>query len=256
MKAETQTLDVAVLLEAIRAEVRARQQALPAAAPQTQALARQLQQCAEQLEITRVVSAHWPLESASFPQRVVNFGNKIVRRLLCWYINPIVEQQNAFNDVSTRTLLLLIEGYQELHQRTNALETIEKPEQPQYNDEITFPPYLPPASETLLLQQLIEEQGRKESPAALADLNLRPCVAQLTLRQKVNAHWPLVGNFIAIRVQKLIRRYLRWLVNPLVEQQNDFNVAFTQAISPLITVDAEIRAEIAALRAKARSKNR
>jgi hypothetical protein len=51
-------------------------------------------------------------------------------------------------------------------------------------------------------------------------------------------------------VNKLVRRYLRWYINPIVEQQNAANAALTMALLRLIALDAERRAEVAALRAR------
>jgi hypothetical protein len=103
--------NIATILETLRNEVRAQRREVEAASgggalsPQ----ARELRHCAEQIEITRVVSAHWPLEGGTLYERGWAFINKVVRRYLRWYINPIVEQQNAYNDVSARAIRLLIE---------------------------------------------------------------------------------------------------------------------------------------------------
>lgn len=121
--------DVAAILEALRAEVRAQRAALGAgeAGPALGAIERELQHCAEQLEITRVVSAHWPLEGGTLYERGLNLVHKLVRRYLRWYINPIVEQQNAFNDVAARTLRLLIEAQAELREQLAAARREQTP---------------------------------------------------------------------------------------------------------------------------------
>ncbi|ABY34215.1 MULTISPECIES: hypothetical protein [Chloroflexus] len=98
-------IDVAATLAALRAEVRARRAALPAAEPTP--TERELQRVLEELEYTRVVSAHWPLEGRNPLEQVVALINKVVRRYLRWYINPIVEQQNSFNDTAARAIRLL-----------------------------------------------------------------------------------------------------------------------------------------------------
>ena len=67
-------------------------------------------------ELHRVVSAHWPLRSRSLAERLINLVNKVVRRLLRWYINPIVEQQNAYNDAVARALRLLADAYLDLRE--------------------------------------------------------------------------------------------------------------------------------------------
>ncbi|MFN8566837.1 MAG: hypothetical protein U0Z44_04800 [Kouleothrix sp.] len=59
-----------------------------------------------QLRLHEQVSAHWPLGRASLRQRVVALVNKLVRRYLRWYINPIVEQQNAARNAAITAALL------------------------------------------------------------------------------------------------------------------------------------------------------
>lgn len=110
--------ELAAVLEALRAEVRAQRRELERGeGTEESLLARELRHCSEQLEITRVVSAHWPLEGRTLYERGWALVNKLVRRYLRWYINPIVEQQNAYNDVSARALRLLIEENVELRAR-------------------------------------------------------------------------------------------------------------------------------------------
>ncbi|MGB9740027.1 MAG: hypothetical protein C0184_10540 [Chloroflexus aggregans] len=99
-------IDVAATLAALRAEVRAQRARLPNLDPTP--AERELQRVVEELEYTRVVSAHWPLEGRTPFEKVIAFINKVVRRYLRWYINPIVEQQNAFNDTAVRAIRLLV----------------------------------------------------------------------------------------------------------------------------------------------------
>jgi hypothetical protein len=98
--------DVAAILEQLRAEVRARRLAQGQIEPSP--LERDLQRSLDEIELHRVVSAHWPLIGKSVPGRVVALVNKLVRRYLRWYINPIVEQQNAANAAIGAALLGLI----------------------------------------------------------------------------------------------------------------------------------------------------
>jgi hypothetical protein len=255
--------DVAAILEQLRAEVRARRQALDTASDHDDAhsaLERQLHRCAEQLEISRVVSAHWPLTHRSLPQRIGNFINKVVRRLLRWYINPIVEQQNAFNDTTARTLRLLIEGYSELlHQRTDTApppgsNTPDNSANSDNSDDPDDPDDGAPPPDTARLQARIEQQGAHEPPTAFTDLHLRPLLAELQQRQQINAHWHLEEHTPAQRAtalaQRGIRFYLRWLINPIVEQQNNANAAVVETVAPLLAADAEVRAALAAQRAR------
>lgn len=267
MPHQSDSPDVARLLAAVRAEVQARRQALHSTtSPITQsALELQLQRNAEQLEITRVISAHWPLESRSPYERAINLINKVVRRALRWYINPIVEQQNAFNEVAARALRLQIEAYAELRAQLAELDQratqngepplpmatpfMEAPA-PSHQDELPPPTAIPATEE---LQQLVGQRGRTEPDAGFADRQLRPLVAQLGVRQQVNAHWLLVGHnpveYAAALSQRLMRRYLRWLINPIVEQQNAFNTALTETLATLLTADVELRFRLARHRA-------
>src|SRR5215204_7285167 len=105
-------IDVASILEALRAEVRARR--LAQGQPEENPLERDLRRSLDEIELHRVVSAHWPLLGKTVPQRILALVNKLVRRYLRWYINPIVEQQNAYNDAVARALRLLAEAYGEL----------------------------------------------------------------------------------------------------------------------------------------------
>ncbi len=276
------TPDVAAILAQVRAEVQAQRLALDMSKEQQaaySAIERQLQRCVEQLEITRVVSAHWPLESRNPVERGVNLFNKLVRRYLRWYINPIVEQQNAFNDVVARTLRLQIEAYTELRLQLAALERTDEPPAPEDGNLSTGEPDSAPTRtdaetdagaapdssaqfqsslpDTAALQALIDDHGRAEPPAALSDMRLRPQLAQLTLRQSVNAHWLLeqrnLYERVVVPINKLVRRYLRWLINPIVEQQNAFNAAAAETVAALLAADAQVRFDLAARRANRRS---
>ncbi|NCC33623.1 MAG: hypothetical protein EOM24_16645 [Chloroflexia bacterium] len=114
--------DIATILEALRTEVRAQRMALPNEDAAAYGHAHELQRAAEQLEYTRVVSAHWPLEGKNLYEQGWALLNKVVRRYLRWYINPIVEQQNAYNEASARTIRLLIEQNSALHQQLAELQ--------------------------------------------------------------------------------------------------------------------------------------
>lgn len=95
--------DVAAILAALRGEVRA--QRLAQGQLELTPLERDLQRSLDEIELHRVVSAHWPLIGTNLPQALIALVNKLVRRYLRWYINPIVEQQNAANAAITAALL-------------------------------------------------------------------------------------------------------------------------------------------------------
>jgi hypothetical protein len=66
-------------------------------------------------------------------------------------------------------------------------------------------------------------------------------LARVRLYQHVNSHlpigWPNMppGLLPKLRAyaQKIVRRLLRWYINPLVDQQNLFNTAVTEVLSGL-----------------------
>ncbi len=254
MNQKHEGLDVAAVLGALRAEVRTQRAAEGKDKVNTalSAIERELHLCAEQLEMARVISAHWPLEGKNLYERGWALVHKVVRRYLRWYINPIVEQQNAFNDVGARSIRLLIEAHAELRGQLADLR--------RSRDQQTPPPSNPSSTQgeggtadsIADLQRLIERNGRAEPPAALPDLALRPLLAQMAERASVSAHWDLGGDTLPTKAralaQKGVRQYLRWMINPIVEQQNAANAVIAEALPHLIAADAEVRADLAALR--------
>lgn len=258
--------DVAAILEQLRAEVRAQSAARQPIGDD--ALQRALQRSLDDLEISRVVSAHWPLTGRTLPQKAMALINKVVRRYLRWYINPIVEQQNAFNNAAARTLRLLAEAYQELaHQvaeqretgaqtRTDGNET--------HNDVHTgtiaseersaagIDPAIAPTYADLMAQ--VRNRAAMEPAARFIELELHDALTQAQSRQIVSAHWTLTGRTFVEKVialhHRVVRQYLRWLINPIVEQQNAANEALTAALHTLIRIDAAFRADVAAFRAE------
>jgi hypothetical protein len=265
---ETTPPDVGAILEALRAEVRARRLAQGHAEPGP--AERELARALDEIELYRVVSAHWPLLGKTLPQRAVNLVNKLVRRYLRWYINPIVEQQNAYNDAVARTLRLLAEAYAELGEQIadrrppttdHRPPTDEEPGVESREPESVAGSSLPsttdyglPTTNYSALMALVRARAAGEPPAGFPDLALRAMAPRLRLAEQVSAHWPLSGATLPQRAialaNKLARRYLRWYINPIVEQQNAANAAFTAALVAMIRVDAERRAEVAALRAR------
>ena len=70
---------------------------------------------------------------------------------------------------------------------------------------------------------------------------------------RVSAHWgiasdlPLVGPPLVF-LRRALRLVLRWYINPIVEQQNEFNQAVSRALFDLQTENEELRVEISGLR--------
>jgi hypothetical protein len=275
---DTSQIDVSAVLEGLRAEVRARRLTESRAEPSP--LEVDLQRSLDDIELYRVVSAHWPLIGKTIPERIVALINKLVRRYLRWYINPIVEQQNAYNDVVARTLRQLAEAYADLGQqigegrepRTENREPApagstgyplgeqrtKNKEQGLEGHALRTMHYALRTTDYPELIALVHARAAAESPARFPDLELRALEPHLRLRQMVNAHWPLIGRTVSQRaialINKLVRRYLRWYINPIVEQQNAANAAIAAALLALVRLDAERRAQVASIRARGRTR--
>ena len=80
-----------------------------------------LREALHEMELTHVISAHWPIIGHGIVGRTQAFVQKVIRRLLRWYINPIVEQQNAFNAASLRAFSVFVETFYE-HAHPNIIQ--------------------------------------------------------------------------------------------------------------------------------------
>jgi len=230
---------VAQLLALIRTEVR-RQSLRPA----DDALADQqaLRDALDDIELHRVVSAHWPLEARGPLGRLLVLVQKVVRRSLAWYINPIVEQQNRYNDAVARALRALADAYRDVA--------------PAPADAPPPPPADAVPHDAVALQRAVAARAADEPPAAFAELALAPALTLARQAATVSAHLPLGGAGVpgALRaaLQRGLRLALRWLVNPIVEQQNRANDAIHAALAALVRHDDAVRAGMAARRATRR----
>jgi hypothetical protein len=84
----------------------------------------------DQVHATARVEGHWPIAWPTWPKglwpKLVALVQKVIRRLLRWYIDPIVEQQNRFNSTVVQALN---EMWWELsHQQEQILEAERKDE--------------------------------------------------------------------------------------------------------------------------------
>ncbi len=107
-----QPIDVGAILEQLRSEVRAAQGTLATDSPHAAVPGvdwDELESAVAEVEALRGVSAHWPLQWRTPRERVAVFVQRLIRRGLHWYIAPIVEQQNAYNNAVARALTLLLE---------------------------------------------------------------------------------------------------------------------------------------------------
>lgn len=112
-----QPIDVGAILTQLRAEIRAARTDLSDAnihATQLGVDWDELRAAIAEVEALRAVSAHWPLTWRTPRQRAEVFVQRLIRRGLKWYIAPIVEQQNAYNNAVARTLQLLLESNRQL----------------------------------------------------------------------------------------------------------------------------------------------
>jgi hypothetical protein len=100
---------------------------------------------------------------------------------------------------------------------------------------------------------IVHERAAAEPPAQFPDLELRAVLTSLAGRQSVSAHWELPAGTPLERAasftKRVVRQYLRWYINPIVEQQNAANGAMSDALGALVRMDAERRAQVAGLRA-------
>lgn len=90
------------------------------------------------------------------------------------------------------------------------------------------------AEELARLRQAVKERREKLHGDELSEL--RALVRQVNERWNVSAHlpitWggpPLVGRGIAY-AKRVTRLLLRWYINPIIEQQNNYNAAATRAL--------------------------
>jgi hypothetical protein len=252
MSHDPTTPEVAQILEQLRAAIRA--QRLTTGSDTLSPTERDLRRSLDELELYRVVSAHWPLKARTPLERPLILINKVVRRLLRWYINPIVEQQNAYNDAVARSLRILADAYNELAEQSRLATQAPPAAPPAPTPAQGIAPTASAQADQSTLQAIVVQRGATEPPARFPELDLVALAPQLGQRASVSAHWPiggsgLVGQISAL-MQKIVRQYLRWLINPIVDQQNAYNDAVTRSIQQLSRRDSELRAAIAALRAR------
>ena len=168
------------MLAALRSEVRAQRIAQGQLEPAP--LERDLQRSLDEIELYRVISAHWPLIGKTLPQRVIALVNKIVRRYLRWYINPIVEQQNAYNDAVARALRLLADAYVDLGEQLAALRGAGGDAPPTAAAPAKLAPPPAPGTPAAALQAQVQARAVAEPPAPLPDV-ARAAEPQLHARQ-------------------------------------------------------------------------
>jgi len=112
--------------------------------------------------------------------------------------------------------------------------------------------------ETLRKQVRARRLARAENDRVTDDQTaheLVVAVQDVNINAKVNSHLPLLwedpvlGRLRAI-VQLVVRRLLRWYINPIVDQQNNFNAAAARALTLLAAENARLRRDLTALQAR------
>jgi len=108
-----------------------------------------------------------------------------------------------------------------------------------------------------ILRQLKQEVRERYREGRIAvSLSRVSALEQVHATAWVNAHRPIawphwpkgVWPKIMAVAQKITRRLLSWYINPIVEDQNRFNAAVMAALDVLAQENAQLRAELSALR--------
>jgi hypothetical protein len=105
-------------------------------------------------------------------------------------------------------------------------------------------------------------EGRLDSSvhqleSSFDEVELARSLEEIRAHQGVSAHWPIVWKtplqaFFAL-LQKFTRRFLRWYINPIVEQQNAYNAAVERTLGLLVAANARLREEVVALHGRLRA---
>ena len=96
------------VLDEVRERVRARRAAAGSAGDADEQALSEMQAAIQDVNVNAKVNSHLPLLwEDMIVGRLRALVQRVVRRLLCWYINPIVDQQNVYNAAAAKALTLL-----------------------------------------------------------------------------------------------------------------------------------------------------
>jgi hypothetical protein len=104
-------------------------------------------------------------------------------------------------------------------------------------------------------RHMVVPAGEPADADERAVLEMQAAVQDVNMSAKVNSHLPLlwedmvVGRLRAF-VQRVVRRLLRWYINPIVDQQNTFNAATARAITLLASENARLRYDLSQTKAQ------
>jgi hypothetical protein len=238
MSSSAHSIDVAALLADLQQRIQTNASASGHANELTKAELLALHEALHELELTRVISAHWPIEGHGLVGRMIAMLQKVTRRLLRWYINPIVEQQNAYNDAVLRALRLLIDAYQEQSQSQAQLP----PNAP------THTPQVSAVTDTAQAAQVQQHIAEHEAPFSLWEHELRTDEDARAQIARIHAHWPLPvrqpTDHLANAIHKAQRLMLRWYINPIVDRMNQSNQAIHQSLVQMSTYMIAMRVSL------------
>ena len=101
------------------------------------------------------------------------------------------------------------------------------------------------------------ESSLHQLESSFDEVELARSLEEVRANQGVSAHWPIVWKtplqaFFA-GLQRFTRRFLRWYINPIVEQQNAYNAASERALGLLVAANARLREEIIAMHGRLRA---
>jgi hypothetical protein len=231
-------IDVAAVIAALHDRIQQRTQTNPNDVSFASEELQDLQDALHEMELTRVISAHLPLKNAGILGRFVTLAQKIIRRVLRWYINPIVEQQNMYNDAVMRTMQALVDAYQ------TRLSTTTPPSIP--------PTAIPPQTTINDAPQIQATIAQHEQAITPAEHALVTLVATRQQLMTVRTHWPLPlrkpMDHVANAVHRIQRIGLRWYINPIVDQMNTHNRTTHAALNLCYTYTTATRISLEQLR--------
>jgi O-antigen chain-terminating methyltransferase len=112
MSGKSSSIDVAEVLDQLRESVRQQQPSGAISSGTEPDQWRRWELLFDRVERAKEVNPHLPIAWPEWPRglvpKAVAAVQKVVRRLLRWYINPLVEQQNVYNEGVTEALVELI----------------------------------------------------------------------------------------------------------------------------------------------------
>lgn len=105
------------------------------------------------------------------------------------------------------------------------------------------------ATVTALRERVRQRQGLAAESLDQPPVETRSALTEAMDAAHISAHtpilWdvPVVGRGVAL-TKRVVRLLLRWYINPIVDQQNDFNAAVVRALGDLAAENERLRAAL------------